>query len=309
MGVLALLWGSVFLWIKIALDGGLSPVQITVARCALGAGVLYALTARKRQRLPRGREVWRHLVIAAFFCNAMPFWLFSVGEQTVDSGIAGVVHATTPLWSVAIAYALGTERGLRPVHLGGLLIGFVGTIVIFAPWGQHGLTSWGSVALLGGAASYAVAFAYMKLHLTGRDSPLAISAAQLIAATGLSSLALPFDGLQSFDASATGLLAVIVLGTFATGVTFYLSYRIIEDEGPTAAATVSYLLPVVALALGAIVLGEVLDTRVVAGMLVVLIGVGMTRSRLARHEDDAAESTTRVPPDARAGRRLATPAR
>lgn len=96
MAVLALLWGSGFLWIKLALNHGLSPLQITVARCALGAGVLLALALAARQRLPRDRRTWGHLLVAAFFCNALPFALFSIGEQTVDSGTAGVLNATTP---------------------------------------------------------------------------------------------------------------------------------------------------------------------------------------------------------------------
>ena len=273
MGVLALLWGSGFLWIKLALTG-LTPVQVTVLRCALGAGVLLVLAGFARQRLPRDRATWGRLVVAALFCNTLPFALFAIGEQTVDSGIAGVLNATTPLWSVLIATALG-ERP-RPVCLTGLALGFAGVLVIFAPWHQHGLASWGSLALLAAAASYAVAFAYMGRHLVNRGEPLAMSAAQLLAATGLATLTLPAGG---FDRAPTtgALLAVAVLGIAATGVTFYLNYRVIEDEGPTAAATVGYLLPVVSVALGALVLDESVGPRVVAGMAIVLVGVALTR--------------------------------
>lgn len=279
MGVLALLWGSGFLWIKLALEG-LTPIQITVIRCALGAGTLLVISHFARQRLPRDRKVWGHVVVAAFFCNALPFALFAIGEQTVDSGVAGVLNATTPLWSLLIGVAIGTERGLHPLRLGGLLLGFAGTLLIFAPWEQHGLMSWGAVALLGAAASYAIAFAYMGRKLVGKGGPMAMSAAQLMAAMGLSALALPVGG--SIEAgSATGLMpliAVIILGIFGTGFTFALNYRLIADEGPTSAATVGYLLPVVSVALGAIVLHEDLTLRVIMGMAVVLAGVGLTRS-------------------------------
>lgn len=277
MGVLALLWGSTFLWIELALDG-LSPLQITVTRCALGAAVLIGLCYAARQRLPRDRATWGHLVVAAFFCNALPFALFGIGQQTVDSGVAGVLNATTPLWSLLIGIAIGTERGLQPIRVGGLLLGFAGTLLIFAPWQQTGLTSWGALAILGAAASYAIAFAYMARHLTGRGTaPIALSAAQLITATGLSVLAVPAGGLSAVRVSPTAVIAVVVLGIFCTGFTFYLSYRLIADEGATNAATVGYLLPVVSVALGAIVLNEALNLRVVAGMVVVLVGVGMTR--------------------------------
>lgn len=281
MGILAGLWGSTFLWIKIALNGGLTPVQIAVVRCVLGSGVLLPLASRKRQRLPRDRATWGHLLVAAAFCNALPFGLFGFGEQTVDSGIAGVVHATTPLWAMAIGIAIGTDRKLHRVRVGGLGVGFLGTVLIFAPWDESGLLSWGALAILAAAASYAVGFAYMARHLVGRDAPVAMSAAQLLAAMGITAAALPVGGVATSGVDATGIAAVVVLGIFATGVTFYLSYRMIEDEGATAAATVGYLLPVVSVALGAIVLGEALNARIVAGMVVVLAGVGLTRRRPA----------------------------
>lgn len=278
MAVLAVLWGSGFLWIKLALNNGLTPLQITFVRSALGAAVLLMLARSARQRLPRDRATWGRLVVAAFFCNALPFFLFSVGEQTVDSGLAGVLNATTPLWSLLIGIVIGTDRGLPRVRLGGLLLGFAGTVLIFSPWREAGVVSWGALALLGAAASYAVAFAYMGRTLTGRGTdPIALSAAQLLAATGLSALALPTGGAVPADLRPTAVLAVALLGIFSTGLTFYLSYRLIADEGATSAATVGYLLPVVSVALGAIVLDERLGFRVIAGMVVVLVGVAMTR--------------------------------
>ncbi|MFJ4831124.1 DMT family transporter [Streptomyces sp. NPDC088747] len=278
MATLALLWGSGFLWIKLALNHGLSPAHITITRCALGTAVLLVLAGRAKQRLPRSRRIWGHLVVAALFCNAIPFALFAIGEQTVDSGIAGVLNATTPLWALLIGFLLGTDRGLHPLRLTGLFLGFAGVLLIFAPWHQEGLASWGALALLAAAASYAIAFAYMARHLTTQGAPLAVSAAQLLTATAWSTLALPTGG--SFgEADATALIAVTILGIFATGITFYLNYRMIADEGPTSAATVGYLLPVVSVALGALVLDEKIGLRVIAGMAVVLTGVALSRKK------------------------------
>ncbi|MFV0126379.1 DMT family transporter [Streptomyces sp. HMX112] len=280
MAGLALLWGSAFLWIKLALNSGLTPLQIAFVRSALGAAVLLVLARGARQRLPRDRGTWGRLAVAAFFCNALPFLLFGIGEQTVDSGLAGVLHATTPLWSVLIGTAIGTEHAIRPVRLGGLLLGFTGTLVIFAPWQTTGLLSAGALVLLGASASYAVGFAYMGSRLTGRGTaPLALSAAQLVAATGLAAPAVLADGVVPVDLDLRAVLAVTVLGVFSTGFTFYLSYRLIADEGATSAATVGYLLPVVSVGLGAIVLDEALGPRVIAGAAVVLIGVAATRWR------------------------------
>ncbi|MFE3899789.1 DMT family transporter [Streptomyces sp. NPDC059153] len=294
VGVLALLWGSTFLWIKLALQG-LSAAQVTVIRCALGALALAVVCLWTRQRLPRGRATWGHLFVAAFFCNALPFMLFSMAQQTVDSGLAGVLNATTPLWSLLIGLVTGTERGLRPIRLSGLMVGLGGTVLIFAPWQQSGGMGLGAVAILGAAASYAIAFAYMQRHLVGRGVPtLSLSAAQLTAATGLTALTLPADGPTSLQPGPTALVAVAVLGIFATGFTFHLTYRIIADEGATDAATVGYLLPVVSLVLGATVLDEKIGLRAVAGMLVVLAGVAMTRRRRRTPPPAAAAPTVAV---------------
>ncbi|MGW5747364.1 DMT family transporter [Amycolatopsis sp. NPDC003861] len=275
IAVLALLWGSGFLWIKLALTG-LSPVHLTLVRCALGALTLLGLAFAARQRLPRDGRTWARLIIAAFFCNALPFALFGIGERTVDSGVAGVMNATTPLWSLLIGVALGTERRLNPARLLGLALGFAGIVVIFAPWHRSGLLSTGALALLGAGLSYAIAFAYLARKLPPDGAPLALSAAQLMTATGLTALALPVAGTAP-HLTLTAVVAVTILGVFGTGVTFSLNYRILTDEGPTAAATVGYLLPVVSVALGALFLGEPLSLRVVGGMAVVLVAVGLTR--------------------------------
>jgi drug/metabolite transporter (DMT)-like permease len=277
MGVLALLWGSTFLWIKLALHA-LSPVQVTLARCVLGSGALLVLCLKARQRLPRGRVAWGHVFVAAFFCNALPFAMFSIGEQTVDSGVAGVLNAMTPLWSLLIGIAMGSERGVHAVRLGGLVLGFCGVVLISAPWQKTGHVGWGALAIVAAAASYAIGFAYMGRNLAGKGfATISLSAAQLIAATVLTMLTLPAGGLTPVHVYWADMVAVVILGIFATGITFHLTYRIIADEGATNAATVGYLLPVVSVALGAIVLGEPFSLRVAAGMVVVLLGVGMTR--------------------------------
>lgn len=92
LALLALLWGSSFLWIKIALRG-LSPLQITLVRLALGAAVLLMIVRARRLTLPRGRATWAHLTVAALLANAVPYWLFAVGEEHVASNLAG---ATKP---------------------------------------------------------------------------------------------------------------------------------------------------------------------------------------------------------------------
>jgi EamA-like transporter family len=97
IGLLALIWGSAFLWIKLA-DRGFWPVEVTLARLALGAAVLFAIVLARREKVPRSPRLWVHMTVAALFGNAVPYLLFAVAEQHVDSSTAGVINATTPLW-------------------------------------------------------------------------------------------------------------------------------------------------------------------------------------------------------------------
>ncbi|MEV0396970.1 DMT family transporter [Polymorphospora rubra] len=277
VGGLALLWGSTFLWIDLALEA-MTPAQVTLARCALGAAALLVACLASGRRLPPRGAIWGHIVVAAFFCNALPFALFSLGQQTIDSAVAGVINATTPLWSVLIGLVIGTERGLRPVRLIGLLLGFTGVVLILAPWQSTGPVGGGVLAIVAAAASYAVGFAYVGRHLVGKGIPtISLSAAQLVTATALTTPLLPAGGLTPIRVDTRTLIVVVVLGVVATGATFHLTYRIIAAEGATNAAAVGYLLPVVSVALGVIVLGEGLSPRIIAGMVVVLGGVGLIR--------------------------------
>ncbi|MEU5723622.1 DMT family transporter [Micromonospora sp. NPDC047738] len=277
MGVLALLWGSTFLWITVALDG-FTPAQVTFVRCALGAAALLLACRLAGHRLPTDPSIWRHLAVAAFLCNALPFALFSLGQRTVDSGTAGVLNATTPLWSLLLGLAIGAERDLRPIRLGGLLLGFAGVVTIFAPWRHGGLVSWNALAILGAAVSYAAAFAYLGRTLVGRGVPtIVLSSAQLLVATGWSALFLPVGGLDAPRVTVASVGALVVLALGCTAVTFHLTYKIITHEGATNAASVGYLLPVVSVTLGALLLDEPVTIRMTVGMVVVLLGVGLTR--------------------------------
>jgi drug/metabolite transporter (DMT)-like permease len=133
IALLALLWGSSFLWIKLAVRG-LSPAEVTLGRLVLGAGVLFAIVAARRQPVPRSPALWGQIVIAALFGNAAPYLLFALSEQHVASSTAGMLNATTPLWTVLVALAVRHQRSVSPAQAAGLAVGFAGTVLIFTPW-------------------------------------------------------------------------------------------------------------------------------------------------------------------------------
>ncbi len=277
VGLLALLWGSGFLFIKLSL-GSFSPVQLTFGRLALGALLLLVVLAIKRLRLPTEPRMWLYLAIAALFGNAIPYTLVGFAEQTVNSNLAGAINATTPLWTLLFAILTRTENRLTITKTFGILLGFVGAILLLAPWQATAAPLLGTLACLGAAASYGVSYIVMGRYLTGRGTPpLVLSAGQLIAASGLLILASPFGGFDPVELNPIPVAALLMLGVVGTGVAYVLNYRIITDDGPLLASTVTYLLPVVAVTMGTVLLDEELSGTLVIGVLVVLSGVILSR--------------------------------
>ena len=291
LAALALLWGSGFLWIKLALRG-FTPVQIVLVRLALGAAVLASIALVRRLRFPAGGAVWGHLFVAALVANAIPYTLFGIGERTIGSNVAGVLNATTPLWTVLVAFAAGTDRAISVKGGLGIGLGFVGTVLIFSPWESAGeIASWGGVAILAASASYGVSYVYMGRYLTNRGiPPIVLSASQLAAGALLMLLALPFDGFSAPRFRTDAVLSLLILGVLGTGVAYVLNYRLIGDEGPTAASTTTYLLPVVAVVLGALVVDERVTVPMVAGMVLVLGGVALAQRRNSASATVSAET-------------------
>ena len=295
LALLGLLWGSSFLWIKIALRG-FDPVQIVLIRLTLGAALLIPLALSRGQRFPRDRRIWGHLAVAALVANAIPYVLFGIGERTTGSGVAGMLNATTPLWTALVGLVAGVDRSFGVRRAAGLVLGLVGTAMIFSPWrGGADIVSWGGLACLAAAFCYGVSFVYMGRYLTGRGiPPLMLSAAQLSVAVGWLLLALPIGGRTTIHWRPDAVLAVAVLGIFGTGFAYVLNYRLIADEGAATASITIYLLPVVAVLLGALVLDEPVSWPMAAGMTLVLVGVALAQRQPTRKTAPAAQPHDRA---------------
>jgi drug/metabolite transporter (DMT)-like permease len=280
LALLALIWGSSFLCIKLA-DRCFPPVEVTFARLALGAAVLLPVVLVRREEVPRSAPVWGQIVVAALFANAIPYLLFAVAEQSVGSSTAGIINATTPLWTVLLALAVRHQKRVTGSQGAGLIVGFAGTLVIFSPWhSAAGVASAGGLECLGASVSYAISYVYMDKFLARRGlSPITLSACQLLAAALLLALALPVAGARAPHVSVASLAGLAILGVLGTGIAYVLNYQIIASEGATVASTVTYLLPVVAIVLGVVVLGETVAAAALAGIVLVLAGVALTRRR------------------------------
>jgi drug/metabolite transporter (DMT)-like permease len=283
LGALALLWGSGFLWLKLALHG-LNPLQIVLGRLVAGAAVMLTVVAVGRQSLPRTPAPWVHLGVMAVVANIAPYFFFGWGVERIPSGLAGVLNATTPLFTLALALAMRSER-LSAVRLAGLLLGFAGVVVLAAPWRTTALGSplAGVGACLLGAACYAASYVYARRFLTGRDvSALVLSTGQMTAGAVLLVLTAPVVTRDPVTLTPTVLASVLVLGVLGTGVAYVLNYQLISDEGAVAASTVTYLIPVVAVALGVLILNEPLTWNLLVGAAIVLVGVAVSEGRFGK---------------------------
>ena len=163
-------------------------------------------------------------------------------------------------------------RGRQPPHPGR-----------YSPWeSANEIASWGGLAILAASASYGVSYVYMGKFLANKGiPPIMLSASQLGAGAVLMVFTLPFGGLVAphWRLDANGSL--FILGVLGTGLAYVLNYRLIADEGPTAASTTTYLLPLVAVGLGALVVNETVTLSMIAGMIVVLGGVALVQRRPA----------------------------
>lgn len=299
---LAGLWGGSFSLIRISLEG-LAPAQLTLTRLVLGAVVLAAVAAFRRVLMPRGLRLWAHLGVAAVLGNVAPFLLLGYGEQTTGAGLAGVLVGTTPLLTMGLALAVLPTESANRRKAAGLLIGFVGMMVVVGPSSEMSGSIGGRLACLGAALSYAAGFVYVRRFLTRPElSPIALATAQVGAAAVLQLLMTPLFAWQTPDLTGRVVLGVTLLGVLGTGVAYVLYFRLIADLGATTAASVNYAVPVLAVVVGVVVLGEPVTLPLVLGGLIVLVGLVVATWRTSSRSSatSPASSTTRRLPASRA---------
>jgi drug/metabolite transporter (DMT)-like permease len=279
--VLAAIWGSSFLFIKVGV-GELHPAYVTLGRVGSGALALLAAMVVLRDRLPRGGRIWLHLNIVTVFGVVVPFTLFGYGEQRISSVLAGIWNAATPLIVLPVAaLVFRTERftGRKAV---GVLLGFVGVLVVLGVWqGVGGSHLTGQLMCLGAAVCYGVAIPYQKRFVAGdASSALALSAGQLLVGTAQIALVAPLlagapPALGSISVPAVA--SVLALGVLGTGFAFMINMRNIRVAGASTASMVTYLVPLVATVVGVLVLGEGLAWYQPAGAAIVLAGVAVSQ--------------------------------
>jgi drug/metabolite transporter (DMT)-like permease len=290
LGVLALIWGASFMLIKIA-DRQLAPSTLVLGRLGSATLLLAAIAVvslGRRATLRELRAAWRWLVVVALVNTAVPFWLLSWGEKRIDSGLASIIQGAVPIFNALIAFGFFREARVGGLRLLGLAIGFVGVAVLVGAQPQGKLLA--ALAVVAMALCYAIGTLLAGRHLRGTP-PLVVA----LASTAVSTLAaLPAGIVQAPSGMWRGetIMAILVLGFVGTAIAYLLFFALIQRAGANYATLVTYLVPPIALAYGAIFLGESFGLTAFAALALVLVGVALATGsvRLASRRARRAEA-------------------
>jgi drug/metabolite transporter (DMT)-like permease len=280
------LWGSSFLLVRVSLDA-FTPVAVTAGRLLIGAGVLVLLLVATRRRSPGTLRTWIFFVVMALIGNALPFFLIAWGQRVLPSGLTGILMAVMPLVTLVLAHFLVSGERLTPRRLAGFSLGFIGVLVLTGPDARAALIGReasfiAQLAVLGAAVCYAVAAIVARrgpvLH------PVVTSGAVLSIAGLVVGAFLLVAGLRSGETavahSAIGVapaMALLALGALSTGLATVVYFSLVARAGPTFLSLINYLIPVWAVVLGAVALGERLPARAFAALGLILAGVVLAR--------------------------------
>jgi drug/metabolite transporter (DMT)-like permease len=274
-GMLGLIWGSSFLWIKIGVES-ITPMMLVTLRVSFGLVALLVVMAAQRQAFPRDRATIMKFIFMGVFNTVIPFLLITWGETKIDSSLASILNAATPLFVIIIAHFWLHDEKITTARLGGLLLGFAGVVVLVVQnlkpgSGQNDI--WGELAVLLATVSYAVALVFSRRHLRG-TKPVVQSTMILVVASALMWVIMPVaDRPVTFPATPVTWIAVIWLGVLGLCVAYLLFFYLNNAVGPTRASLVTYVFPVVGVVLGIIFLSEPLTWNMIVGSILVVGGI------------------------------------
>lgn len=274
--LLSLLWGGAFFMIELGLRG--FPTNTLVfLRMALAVPPMLLILQFTGHRLPNDRKNWQQLFVLGAINAALPFILFFWGQTQIDSGLASVLNATTPLWGVVTAHFLTRDEKATPSRVIGVLLGIAGIIVMVGTEALGGIS--GSVlaqlACLAATLCYAFAAIYGRTLSQSTMSPMVVATGQVITAAILMlPVALIVDhpwalAAPSWDAWA----GAIGLAIPSTAIAYFYYFRLIDRAGASNAMLVAFIMPVIAIILGVVALGETVELKEIAGAALIALGL------------------------------------
>ena len=274
--VLSVLWGGSFFFVGVAVDG-LPLLTIVVLRVALAAVALNLVVVLTGLRMPKSRQVWAAFLGMGLLNNLIPFSLIVWGQTHIASGLASILNATTPLFTVIVAHVVTADEKLTAGRTAGAVVGLAGVVLMIGPDALGGLGSdvFAQLAVLGAALSYAFAGIFGRRFRRLGVAPMLTATGQVSASTVLLiPLALAVDQPWTLTVPSPEVWGSIAgLALLSTALAYILYFRILETAGATNVLLVTFLVPVSAILLGATILGERLAAEHFAGMG--LIGLGL----------------------------------
>ncbi|MEO1201108.1 MAG: DMT family transporter [Pseudomonadota bacterium] len=280
---LSILWGGSFFFVEIALREW-PPLSIVAARVVLATVALWAVALIARWPIPTGASAWTAFFVLGLTNNVLPFLLITWGQKTVASGLAAILNASAPIFTVIVAGVFLRDERISTMKVAGAVLGLAGVAILVGPGamgeGASGLLA--SVAILGAALSYAVAGVYARRLPAMGVNPVVASAGQLLMSSIIMlALFAVFERPSTLAATSAGVwAAVVALAVLSTSFAYILYFRLIESAGATNAILVTLLIPVTAILLGWMLLGERLGIAQFAGMAVIAAGLLLIDGRL-----------------------------
>jgi len=282
---LSVLWGGSFFFAKVAL-AELQPLTVVFCRVAFAALALNVVLVIAGRPLFRRGTPWRSFAVMGALNNLVPFGLIFWGQTQIASGLASILNATTPLFSLLVAHFIARDERIGGLKLGALLLGLGGVVVLMGP---RAITTTPDIAsqlaCLGAALSYAFAGVYGRRFGRMGVAPLDAAAGQVTASTMLIlPIMLMVDRPWELPVlpSLPTWSAIMGLALLSTALAYVLYFRILAAAGPTNLLLVTFLIPVTAIGLGALVLGERLELQQFAGMVLIGLALALIDGRLAR---------------------------
>ena len=278
--LLSVIWGGSFFFVEVALND-FQPFALVFLRVSIAAAVLTGVVYLSGKRLPSSPGTWGGFALLGMLNNAIPFSLIAWGQTHIDSGVASILNATAPIFTVLLAHFLTRDERLTLNKLCGVGIGFLGVFILFRPRLGNGF-SWeglGQTAVLAAAVFYSLAGIYGKRFKS--LSPMVTSTGMLLCSSVLMlPLALTAGLLDVNRAAFDSVAAVLGLATISTAAAYLLYFRILRSAGATNVLLVTFLIPVSAIFFGVGILGEVLGLNDMAGMACIFGGLAIIDGRL-----------------------------
>lgn len=270
-------WGTGFLFVGLTVDV-VEPVWIVTIRAAIGGIALMLVIWARRVALPRTLVLWRRVMLLAVVNHAIPWIAVTTAQRSIPSGLVALLMALVPAATVLVATVVRLER-LTPIRVAGLAVAFAGVAAIVAEDVDDTGRLWAIALALVAVALYAFSGVYAKRRLSGLVSPMALAGGQVMGAAlvtlPVSLVVAPMPHPSAL--TAVQIFALVGIGVISTGLARVLFYVLMDRVGATNTSLAAYLIPVVAVVLGAIFLDERLGPVTVLGGVLVVVGLWLSQ--------------------------------